>query len=165
MLNPEVARRKRSLETVLNRGGFHNLVDVGQRDDAGIVFGRFPRSRVDLSYHFLLNVLDTFVKVVPKQVVQQGSRQFDAFVDITVAIVSRPISQSTTDEGVGHVSEHIPFLFLRWAIRKEVICQDIHRKLHLLFVAFLLFHVQRRIDHGIGNVENTVIVLDIFTCL
>ena len=158
LFNTEITRRECTRDAVLNGRGFHDLVNVGHVDDVFVILGRTPRTVVDLSHHLLLHLLDQFIEIITKQIVEEGTRQVDALVEIGITIIRRFPAKIGLDQFVGHVTQQVQFLGQRFAVGKQVVVQHIQSEFALLPATSFLVHVHRSVRDRCSDVTQSVLL-------
>ena len=162
LFDAEIARRQRPVDAVFNRRRFHNLIDVGHVDDVFVIVGGPPRTVVNLPDHLFLHFFHQFVEIIPEQIVEQRPRQFDALVHIRITVVGRKPSQTGLDQLQTHVPQHVQLLRQRLAMGKQVVVQDVLRKLLLLLGPLFLVHVDGGIRRRRRNVPQGILIEHVF---
>ena len=69
LFDTEIAGGQGSIDSVFNRGGFNQFVNVVDVDDVFVVVTGTPRAGIDFTNNELLHFLQQFVEIITKQVV------------------------------------------------------------------------------------------------
>ena len=161
LFDTEITRCQCAIDSILNRRRFHQFIYVGHIDNILVIFRRSPRPVIDFADSQFLHFANQFVQIIAKQIVQKCPRQFNAFVQIRIAVICRMQTQRCSYQFQSHIANQIQFLFIRFAMGKQIVLKHLFGKFAFFPRTRLAVHIDWHIRNRCSDTLNRFLLSQI----